>query len=91
MHEKVVERTKLGFLPLMAGCCDGQISAVNAERFAERIIPCANLAMADGSTPLNDKTHEKPVVLCMNRNFMVSMRENFFLEIKALQPLTWPL
>jgi hypothetical protein len=31
------------------------------------------------------------VVLFINRNFMVFMRENYFLEIKALQPLTRPL
>jgi hypothetical protein len=31
----------------MAGCCDGQIGAVNAESFTKRIISCANLAMAD--------------------------------------------
>ena len=42
--------------------------------------------MADGSTFLNDKTLEMLVVSRMNRNFMVFMRENYFLEIKALQP-----
>jgi hypothetical protein len=46
-----------------------------------------NLAMADGGTLLNDKTLEMLVVLRMNRNFKVFMRENYFLEIKALQPL----
>jgi hypothetical protein len=55
MDEKVVERAKYGFLPLIAGCCDGRIGAVNAESFAERIISCANLTMADGNTLLNDK------------------------------------
>jgi hypothetical protein len=44
--------------------------------------------MADGNTLLNDKTLEMLVVLRMNRNFMVFMRENYFLEIKALQPFT---
>jgi hypothetical protein len=38
------------------------------------------------SSHLNDKTLEMLVVLRMNRNFMVFMRENYFLEIKALQP-----
>jgi hypothetical protein len=42
--------------------------------------------MADGSTPLNDRALEMLVVLRKNRNFMVFMRENGFLEIKALQP-----
>jgi hypothetical protein len=61
-HEKVVERLKFGFLPLMAGCCDGQIGVVNAESFAERIISCANLAMAASYTLLNDKALEIPIV-----------------------------
>jgi hypothetical protein len=42
--------------------------------------------MADGSTPLNDRALVMLVVLRMNRNFMVFMRENGFLEIQALQP-----
>jgi hypothetical protein len=36
----------------------------------------ANLAMADGNTLFDDKALEMPVVLRMNRNFMVFMREN---------------
>jgi hypothetical protein len=59
----------------MAGRCDRQIGAVNADSFAERIISCANLAMPDGSTLLNGKTHEIPGVLRMNRSFMVFMWE----------------
>jgi prepilin-type processing-associated H-X9-DG protein len=46
----------------------------------------ANLAMADGNIFLNDKAPEMLVVLRMNQNFMVFMRENNFPEIKALQP-----
>jgi hypothetical protein len=70
----------------MAGCCDGQIGAVNAESFAERIVSCTNLAVADDNTFLNGKTLNMLVVLRMNRSFMVFMWENSFLEIKALQP-----
>jgi hypothetical protein len=35
--QKVIERAKFGFLPLMAWCCDGQIGAVNAESFASLV------------------------------------------------------
>jgi hypothetical protein len=42
--------------------------------------------MANANTLLNDKAIEMLVVLRMNRIFMVFMRENYFLEIKALQP-----
>jgi hypothetical protein len=86
MLEKVVEGAEFGFLPLMDRYCDGQIGAVNAESFAERIISFANLAMADGKTLLNDKALEMPVVLRMNRSSMIFMRENYFLKINALQP-----
>ena len=58
MHEKVVERVKSLDLTLKAWCCDGQICAVNAESFAERIISCANLAMADGNTLISDNAPE---------------------------------
>ena len=44
------------------------------------------MAMADGNTLLDDKTLQMLVVLRMNRNFMVFMMGNYFLEIKALQP-----
>jgi hypothetical protein len=40
--------------------------------------------MADGNTSLKDKALKILVVLRMNRNFMVFMRDNYFLEIKAL-------
>jgi hypothetical protein len=70
-HEKVAECAWFRFLPLIAGCCDGQIGAVNAESFAERIISCVNLAMADGSTLLSDKALEMLVVLRLNRSSMV--------------------
>ena len=86
MHEKVAERAKLRFLPLMAWCCDGQNGAVNAESFAERIISCAFLTMADSNTLLNDKALRIFFVLRMKRIFMLFMRENYFLEIKALKP-----
>jgi hypothetical protein len=62
MLEKVVERAKFGFVSLMAGCCDGQIGALNALSFAERTISFANLAMAGGKTLLKDK--KKRCSLC---------------------------
>ena len=77
---------KYGFLPMLAGCGDGQIGALNAESFAERIISGANLVMNDCNTLLGDKHLEILVVLRMNRSFIEFMREHFFTEIKALQP-----
>jgi hypothetical protein len=86
MHGNIAERTVFGVLPLVAGCCDGQIGAVNAVSFAERIASCTNLAVADDNTLFHGKALNMLVVLRMNRSFMVFMWKNLFFEIKALQP-----
>jgi hypothetical protein len=75
-----------GLLPLLASCSEGQIGALNAESFAERIISGANLVMTDGNTLLDDKLLEMLVVLRMNRKFMAFMGDHYFPEIKRLQP-----
>ena len=83
------DRSRFGFFPLMAGCCDGQIGALNAESFAERVISGANLVMTNGSTLLGDKRLEKLVVLRMNREFMEFMefmRREYAEEIAKTQP-----
>jgi hypothetical protein len=74
MLEKVVARAEFRFLPLMSGCCDGQIGAVNAESIAERIIFCANLAVADYNNLLSDKALEVLVIwsLCGRITFLKS-------------------
>jgi hypothetical protein len=79
------DRASFGFLPLMAGCSDGQIGALNAESFAERVISAANLVMTEGSTLLCDEDLEMLVVLRMNRGFMAFTREIYFEEIKGPQ------
>ena len=80
------DRSKFGFLPLMAGCCDGQIGALNAESFAERVISGSNLVMTNGNTLLGDKMLEMLVVLRMNREFMEFMRREYAEEIMKTQP-----
>ena len=77
------DRTKFGFLPLMALSANAQIGALNAESFAERIISASNTVMNEGNTLLNDGDLEKLVVLRMNREFMHHMRDHYFDEIKA--------
>jgi hypothetical protein len=56
------DRASFGFLPLMAGCSDGQIGALNAESFALRVISTANLVMTEGITLLCDEDLEMLVV-----------------------------
>ena len=70
----------------MAGCCDGQIGALNAESFAERVNSGAKLILTTLNANLSDEDIEKLVVLLMNRNLMSYMRKHYFNEIKALQP-----
>ena len=80
------DANEFGLLPLMAGCCDGQIGALNAESFAERVNSAAKLILTNLNANLNDDDLEKLVVLRMNRDFMIFMRENYFNEIRSLQP-----
>ena len=70
----------------MAGCCDGQIGALNAESFAERVISGSNLVMTNGNTLLGDKMLEMLVVLRMIREFMEFMRREYAEEIMKTQP-----
>ena len=68
------ERVKYGLLPLMASCSDGEIGALNAESFSERILSNANDVMTSGNTLLGDEELEMLVVIRMNRDFMEFMR-----------------
>ena len=93
LYEKIItvvdpDRQKYGFLPLMAGCCDGQIGALNAESFAERVISGANLVMTNGNTLLGDQMLEMLVVLRMNREFMEFMRREYAEEMKMTPPFS---
>jgi hypothetical protein len=80
LHSRIIskdpDRAAFGFLPLMAGCSDGQIDAPNAESFAERLISAASTVMTEGSTLLCDEDLEMLVVLRMKRG---AFRERTFL------------
>ena len=64
----------------------GQIGALNAESFAERVNSGAKMILTTLNSNLSDEDIEKFVVLLMNRNFMSYMRKHHFNEMKALQP-----
>ena len=55
---------------LVSFCCDGQIGALNAESYAERVISGSALLMTSGKTLLADKIPELMAVLRMNRVLM---------------------
>jgi hypothetical protein len=66
-----------GHLPHMASCSKGQIGALNAESFCERVLSCANMVITDGNTLLNDPETIKLTILRMNREFMEHMRASY--------------
>ena len=80
------ERKEFGFLPLMASCCKGQIGALNAESYSERVNSIGKLIMTDDSTLIGDDLLDKLVTLRMNSGFMEHMRAHYSDHIKSEQP-----
>ena len=76
------ERKVYGFLPLMAANSYGQIGALNAESFCERVLSAANLIVTKGNTLLADEEVIMAVLLRINREFMEHMRANHKAEAK---------
>ena len=68
------EQVKFGFLPRMAGCSKGQIGALMAESFCERMLSKANIVMTDGNTLLGDEELKMLVILKVNSEFMTWAR-----------------
>jgi hypothetical protein len=66
-----------GLLPVMVGHSKGQIGALLAESFCERVVSACNTVMTDGNTLLGDEELEMLVILRMNRDFMKFMRDNY--------------
>ncbi|KAK3276169.1 hypothetical protein CYMTET_15742 [Cymbomonas tetramitiformis] len=77
LYNALQETGEYGYLPVMASCSVGQLGALNAESFAERVLSCANQVLHDGNTLLGDEELEMIVVLRMNRHYMEYMRANF--------------
>lgn len=71
------DRRLYGLIPLMATSSYGQIGALNAESFCERVLRCAGHVLTEGNTLLDDDELEMLVVLRMNRDFMQFMREHY--------------
>ena len=65
-----VEVPKYGLLHMMAHSSMGQIGALNALSFCERINSCSKDIMRDLHTCLSNKSIEKAVMLKMNAKFM---------------------
>lgn len=76
-YKELEGKEAYGHLPHMASCCIGQLGALNAESFCERVLSCANTVLTDGNTLLSDEEVEMLVVLRMNKSFMEFMRQNY--------------
>ena len=70
------DRRLYGLIPLMASSSYGQIGALNAESFCERVLRCAGHVLTEGNTLLLDDELEMLVILRMNRDFMQFMRKH---------------
>ena len=68
----------------MASSSVGQLGALSAESYCERILSCANNVITNGNTLLSDEELEMLVVLRMNREFMQFMRANYATEAKQV-------
>ena len=69
--------SKTSIMALMASCSIGQLGALNAESFCERVLSCANNVVQTDNTLLDDEEVEMLVVLRMNRAFMEFMRLHY--------------
>ena len=83
-HVEAVDqgRKLYGWIPLMASCSSGQLGALSAESYCERVLSCANNVLVKGNTLLSDEEVEMLVVLRMNREFMQLMRAHYGAEAK---------
>ena len=80
---KDIDRKIYGYIPAMASCSYGQIGALNAESFCERVLSIANMVLTEGNTLLGDEELSMLVVLRMNRQFMDFMRTHYYEELKG--------
>ena len=63
-----------GLIPLMMKCGRGQLGALNAESYTERIKSACKVVMDEGNTKLSYELLDKLVTLRMNRRFVESRR-----------------
>ena len=75
-------RHMYGLIPKMACNSTGQLGALSAESYCERVLSCANNVVVAGNTLLSDEEVEMVVILRMNRQFMEFMREHYGEEAK---------
>ena len=68
-------RKLYGYIPLMAHSSYGQLGALMAESFCERVLRAAGHIMTEGNTLLSHEELEMLAILRMNKKIMIYMRE----------------
>lgn len=66
----------------MASCSTGQLGALSAESYCERVLSCSYNVLTEGNTLLKDEELEMIVVLRMNCEFMQFMRQHYGAQAK---------
>ena len=64
----------------------GQIGALNAESYSERVNSMGKLVLTDGNSLLGDEDTEILVVICMNRYYIWFMCDNYGDHILKMKP-----
>ena len=77
LYLKLDKKNDFGLIPSMALSSFGQLGALNAESFAERVLSTANDVLTEGKSILGHEEVEMLVLLRINKKFMKSMREKY--------------
>jgi hypothetical protein len=72
-----MSESKIALMTLMASCSVGQLGALNAEIFCDRVLSCANNVVQTDNTLLDDEEVEMIVILRMYKSFMEFMRLHY--------------
>ena len=76
IYRNLENQSRFGFLPAMASCSTGQIGALMAESFCERILSCAKQVVHSARLSYKAEEYSMVVILRMNRAFMEYMRKH---------------
>ena len=74
LMEDIGEKHNYGLLPFMMKASRGQLGALNAESFSERINSASKIVLDEGNCRMGYDMLNKLVTLRMNRKFMESRR-----------------
>ena len=70
IYRDLEKQPRFGFLPAMASCSTGQIGALMAESFCERILSCAKQVVHSARLSYKAEEYSMVVILRMNRAFI---------------------